>query len=605
MKEQRRLVRQERLQKFVRLLSGRYNINVHLPEEKQELFQKKFDRPAYFGFCDTKSNIYIHPKIDSKPYENLIKQKAIALHELGHVLYTDGDLWQKSGVSHGLCNIIEDGRVEEAMSRKYPKARKYFFYLYSKISFPKRKLSLAPLKIQTLEFLLRTAKSTTGMPPLPENVKNKLKKKLKDDYYWLGSKTRKAVFVDTEQEAIKITKEIENKLVELFSKDKKSYFPNVARTPYESISAKRNKKGQPHQMPPMRNDPISKQILEQEQKEFNKQKEQKNEKSKTSNAVKQLTKEMDNDAKKELEKETGKNVNDIYNDIVKKTKEEIEKDAKKEYKVETNEVKTGKSNANFNTYDVNSKKNYFEGEAIHTAPLEPIAHRIVHNFKLIAQKGRGWKHNQLRGKIDSPYLYRVYSSKSNPRVFKNQKPKEKTDLSAVILLDASSSMCGIRDVATKATYVIARALEIGNFNVEVVAFGVKDTDYPNDLYGLKSFNQTLQYAKHRFVPKAIDGTPLYPGLVGAQKSLEKMNSKRKIIIVITDGEPNEGGGTYECKNKIKEIEKGGISVIGILISTKDYNNLFLSSNRLSCNDVYELPIKMTDVIKNVLLTIKR
>lgn len=629
MEEPRRLVRQDRLQKFVRLLSGRYYLKLHLPEEKNAMFQKTRDTPAYYGFCDTKSNIYVHPKISKDPYENLIQQKAVSLHELGHVLYTDGDMWMKSGVSHTLCNIVEDGRVEEAMSRNYSKARKYFFYLYDKVAQP-RSLAFKPLKVQTLEFLLRTAKSTTGIPPLPENVKKKLKKKLKDDYYWLGAKTRKAVFAGGEQEAIMITKEIEDKLVKLFGKDgKKPHFPSVSRTPHKSISSKQKQKGAPRPMPPQRNDPLADKILEHEQQELDPKKQKENEKQQKQDKsqANDIQKEMEDQAKKELDKEASAGIVDnkskdkdkkvsskderkktakqIYDELKKEAKKEIEKEIKKEYQAETKEVQTGKSKADFNSYNIESKRKLPKGEPIHVAPLDPIARKITHTFKLIAQKGRGWQNNQMRGKIDGNHLYRVVTTKNDPRIFKQQKPKQKTDISAAILLDVSSSMSNCALTAMKTTYVIARALELGEFNVEIIIFGTKDGKYDKNLYGLKSFNQSLTYTKQRFVPRAIDGTPLYPGLVGAQKSLKNVSSKRKIIVVITDGEPNIGGSPYECKQKIQEIEKEGISVIGILIDTHDNNNLFLPTNRLVCRDVYELPNKMRDIIKNVLLTIKR
>ena len=153
MKESRRLIRQDRLQKFVRLLSGRYNINVILPEDKRiDVFEHKLGKPIYYGYSDSKKNIWINPKLHDDTYENLIQQKSVALHELGHVLFTDGDKWIESGVNHTFCNIIEDGRVEESMARTYPKARNYFYYLNEKIG--KDNKMLLPLPILTAEFFL-------------------------------------------------------------------------------------------------------------------------------------------------------------------------------------------------------------------------------------------------------------------------------------------------------------------------------------------------------------------------------------------------------------------------------------------------------------------
>jgi hypothetical protein len=609
MKESRRLIRQDRLQKFVRLLSGRYNINVILPEDKRiDIFESKLGKPIYYGYSDSKKNIWINPKLDNDSYENLIQQKAVALHELGHVLFTDGDKWIDSRVNHTFCNIIEDGRVEESMARTYPKARSYFFYLNEKIG--KAVPRIIPLPILTAEFLLRTAKKTTGFPPMPTASISKLKKKLKDDYYWFGERVRKAVDAPNEEEAIKYTKEIEEKWMKLFGKDSKKLFPGMTKTPFKSIEEKRKSQQQPQPMPPNLPNSKSKQILEQEKKEFSKGNEKEKQEKKEGEGKEGEQKKQESEGEgKEQKKKTNKegkckSSKQLYEDAKNEAKAELEKDVKKEMQAESQEDNSQKSDPKFDSYSkMSESKKLLEGEAISTIHLEPVAQKLVHIFKVIAQRGKGWDGNQTIGKIDGSKLYKVANDKGNVRVFKQMKQsKEHVDLSVAILLDVSGSMQGISLLATESTYVVARALELAKLNSEVVIFGTGET---KSLYGLKSFNQSLLYAKNRFIPRAICSTPLYPALEGAQKSLGNVKSKKKIIIVITDGEPNEGGGPEECKQKIKEIEKTGISVVGILINTKDSYEIFFKENRLSCCNINELPIKMRDVIKNVLISIKK
>jgi hypothetical protein len=610
MKESRRLIRQDRLQKFVRLLSGRYNINVILPEEKRiDIFESKLGKPIYYGYSDTKKNIWINPKLDNDTYENLIQQKSVALHELGHVLFTDGDKWIDSGVNHTFCNIIEDGRVEESMARTYPKARSYFFYLNEKIG--KENKLLLPLPILTAEFFLRTAKKTTGYPPMPESSVRKLKKKLKDDYYWFGDRVRKAVDATTEEEAIKYTKEIEEKWMKLFGKSKNKLFPSMTRTPFKSIESKR-KSQQPQPMPPSLPNSKSKQILEQEQKDFSKGNKKEKQQNKEGEGKEGEQKKQESDGEsKEQKKNTNKKgkcktAKQIYEDAKSEAKAELEKDAKKEIQAESQEDQSQKSDPRFDSYPCLSEaKKLLEGESISTIHLETIAQKLVHIFKVIAQRGKGWEPNHTIGKIDGSKLYKVANEKGDNRVFRQMnQTKEHVDLSVAILLDVSYSMQEISLLATESTYVVSRALELAKLNSEVIIFGTAE-GYTKGLYGLKSFNQSLLYAKNRFIPRAIGNTPLFPALEGAQKSLGNISSKKKIIIVITDGEPNVGGGPAECKQKIKEIERTGISVVGILINTKDNFEIFFKENRLSCCNVNELPIKMRDVIKNVLMSIKK
>jgi len=91
-------------------------------------------------------------------------------------------------------------------------------------------------------------------------------------------------------------------------------------------------------------------------------------------------------------------------------------------------------------------------------------------------------------------------------------------------------------------------------------------------------------------------------LKGAEKSLLHQKSKRRIIIVATDGYPNY---SEECKIRINELENKGIAVIGILINTKDKYGIFHKDRRILCENVHTLPTQMSGVIKNVLMTIKR
>jgi len=580
MNNERRLVRQYRLQKFVRLLSGRFDVDVTLPEEEPEMFKSGLfkDKVPYYGFSDSEKNIFVNPNIDKDPYENLIQQKAVSLHELGHVIYTDGKLWLDSGVNQGLCNIIEDGRVEEAISRDYPKARKYFYHLNEKIS----KKGLIPkgipqsTEILLADYMLRIAKMPTGMePPSVKNIE-KLKKKLKGDFNFFSDRTIKAVNANTEEEAIAYTKEIEERWIKVFG-DKKR-FPAVARTPFSSIAQKKSKRGKP--MPPQLPSKKSKQ------------------------------QQMEQKIKKHIGKSKGdqpayggdkKSAKELHKELKDKAKKDLKKEIKEEYKSETKELNKGTVKGDFSSYDkITTKK--ARREPIYTTPLETLARRIHHKFKLIAQSGKGWQRNQPRGKIDSANLYKVPVSKNNsPKIFKAIKQKNKTDISVVILLDISGSMSGSCNTATQATYVIARALEMGDFNSEIVGFG---TGY-GGLMGIKSFNQSTFYSKKDFIPRSDGGTPLFIALEGAQKSLDRIDSKRKIIIVITDGQPNTGGGPEECKEKIKQIEKDGISVVGLLINIDDSEHIFHKKRSFRLDDVREIYQKMTMIIKNVLLTIER
>ena len=114
MNKTRTLIREQRLEKFSRILSNRYNIELKLSAATHKV-----------GVCDTTRKIWISSTIDKDPIHNLLLQKATALHEIGHLIYTNSKSWEKMCVSPRFSNVVEDGRVEEAMSRMFPKARLY------------------------------------------------------------------------------------------------------------------------------------------------------------------------------------------------------------------------------------------------------------------------------------------------------------------------------------------------------------------------------------------------------------------------------------------------------------------------------------------------
>ena len=126
--EIRNNIREVRLGKFCRILSNRYNLKVILKRYKTS-----------YGLTDSNKFVCIKPTIVDDVVKNLICQKAICLHEIGHVMYTRNKIWngedfEKSQyIDRELINIIEDGRVEERISRKFPKARLYLCMLNQEI----------------------------------------------------------------------------------------------------------------------------------------------------------------------------------------------------------------------------------------------------------------------------------------------------------------------------------------------------------------------------------------------------------------------------------------------------------------------------------------
>jgi len=566
-------LRQARLQKFVRIISGNYKLRLSVINSFKHPGACVYDTDED-GRRTSQSIILITSSLSKDKKQNLIFQKGVSLHELGHDLFTDSPRWRASGVNDELGNLIEDGRVEEAISRLYPKARVYFYLTNKELN--KRPILLPHAKRAIYNLIIREAKRTTGIPQLTEGqhkqIINKIGKDIHDEILRL---TRLAVEASGEDEAIRITKQLEDLL------NKKQL------TTEEINDSSLVESGEADmEMPEM--DEESKELI----KEI-------------------LEKIGSNDDSPELpdlglsEEEPDKSETESLN--VRQNLDDIEEEINDEVTNEVVEENTAAQSSgvvrNFGAYGIGEGNQSIQIDTekikpIKTAPLQNTSKSVAHSLKVIAEKGRkGWQTNQKKGRLNMKSVINSVTN-NNTRVFKNRIKPEPTDLSAVILLDASGSMGGAQSRrATETAYIISKAMELSNFNSEVVQFGSNTTKSIN---GIKSFNQKIKYAEEDFIPLSHGSTPLFDALEGAEKSIEQVTSKRKVIFVATDGAPDD---TISCQRKIKELENKGIIVVGLLINSFDNNNLF--KHKLSCNNIVELQSKMQTVIKDVLRTIKR
>jgi len=641
MDESRTVVRQNRLQKYGRILSSRYRINIMLDEHLRG-----------YGCTDSTSKIFIKTDIDNDSFKNLIYQKSMVLHEIGHVLFTKNKVWiNRFDVSSQLSNIIEDGRVEEAISRMYPKARLYFVYAnqnllpLSDLNQNKGPHSISVNKKDLEDELLvwnlifREAKKTTGIPQLLPSDHEKIKQRIgEENHKFFLQNTRNAVNAKTEEEACIFAKLIQDKINKLFIRQNISW--DITKTGVISVhncgsGAKKMPEQQPYDKE--RTEQILKQLLKQAgvlpEPDVEKGEEEGTpsddsstgsgeEESQTAKDIKETineTESMLEKLKKEVSKQENKEPigkgasgNEGSNDydseeqseetnILEDIEDTLQKESLADMKDESEIISSGAVGKDFSSYDKNLGDFPYwlnDVNVVATNSLEGMATTISHLFKTIAQTGDGWQRNQLRGKMEMHKLPLLLTKTEQPKIFKKKDKKEQTELSAIILLDGSGSMKSRSYKATQATYTLSRALERGKFKSEVMSFHGNDKD--TCMTGLKSFNQKLDFCKHQFKPLSSGGTPLNTALKGAYKSLEKQVSKRKIILVVTDGRPDSPNST---KKTIREIESKNIFVIGILIETRDYDNLF--TRKLVCNEVDELPSKMVKVIKEVLVTVKR
>ena len=197
------------------------------------------------------------------------------------------------------------------------------------------------------------------------------------------------------------------------------------------------------------------------------------------------------------------------------------------------------------------------------------------------------------GKTSGQLLHRIATK--NPKMFRKADEVSGIDTAVHILLDRSGSMDNQIALATQACFSVASALYgIKGVNVAVTAF-------PSDLgYGdLRSVAPILRHGERltdRFAVAAEGRTPLSEALWWVTKELMKQKEQRKIILVISDGLPDDPPVALKTFSVIRDL---GIEVAGIAIDSWQLANFISAQENIT--DITELAPAMFRILQRQLL----
>ncbi len=161
-----------------------------------------------------------------------------------------------------------------------------------------------------------------------------------------------------------------------------------------------------------------------------------------------------------------------------------------------------------------------------------------------------------RGKLDDHKLYRLNTA--NPRVFRREDNQPGQNSAVHILLDCSGSMSGVPiQLARQACYAVAKALEpIKGVNAAVTAFPA----IAEGERGVKPLVRHGEKVSNQFGVEGIGGTPLAPALWWVMQNLYGQKEERKIVIIITDGRPDNIPACHAALSRMRAL---GMEVYGI------------------------------------------
>ena len=211
-------------------------------------------------------------------------------------------------------------------------------------------------------------------------------------------------------------------------------------------------------------------------------------------------------------------------------------------------------------------------------------------------------HSAYTGALNIRRLHSLATG--NAKVFLRKGEKAGVNTAVHILLDASGSMNGKPiALAVKACFAVASALQaIPGVSVGVTAFpGNPVPDSPEQQGHWQTVAPVLLHGQKlhtRFTMKTGGSTPMDAALWWVLQQLHSMTEPRKIVVLISDGEPDDLKLTQTA---IRAVKDAGMEVYGIGIHTISIQTLLPGKGSRVINDIAELAPSMFTILHDALI----
>jgi hypothetical protein len=213
-------------------------------------------------------------------------------------------------------------------------------------------------------------------------------------------------------------------------------------------------------------------------------------------------------------------------------------------------------------------------------------------------------HKRAGHRVDGNRLYRIATG--DARIFDRRSPQSAPNTAVHVLVDRSPSMkamvihdqkvIGLRiDLAWEASMALALALEgIPGVNPAVTAFpGHQGAD--DRVYRVMDHGQRVRQRASCYGFGTEGGTPLAQGLWYAASRLLACREPRKVILALTDGEPDNLDATQDI---LARCAATGIEVVGIGLGL-EVGQVFERS--VSILHIHELRARLFELSRNLLI----
>lgn len=216
--------------------------------------------------------------------------------------------------------------------------------------------------------------------------------------------------------------------------------------------------------------------------------------------------------------------------------------------------------------------------------------------QLVQANAKAKRNTSRHGRrLNGRKIHRVKTN--NPSLFQSVSRTKAVNTTVQVLLDRSGSMGKVMALANTSTLSLVAALkQIPNVTAGAAVFPSGDNSSAVGV--LSRHDQRIEQTAGVF-PRVVEtgSTPLLPALIWAGNTLFEQKEPRKILIVITDGEPDSMDDTKET---IRDLRAGGIEVYGLGIDVGSSMHDLFDGQIAIINDESDLASATFSVLEQAL-----
>lgn len=230
---------------------------------------------------------------------------------------------------------------------------------------------------------------------------------------------------------------------------------------------------------------------------------------------------------------------------------------------------------------------------------------LVKEAKKVFLFRRGWQQGYKTGKMNSRKVHRVVTD-GDQRIFMKKTENSKVgDIAISILVDQSGSMMGNEELFARETAVILHEVFRGVRIKHMIAGYRADRGGVNTIHEIFKHWDDNQIAANLVKIKAGGNNRDGDNIRIATKFFEKIYERKRLLIIISDGQPNAAG--YDDEEAIedtvkaqRDAEKKGIKIINVGIG-EGWELPEQYKNRVKVDSVPDLPKKLMVVVRKEII----